>query len=457
MNMILKYKLTSLLFIISLTFYAQSWQNVPDFTSIGGSVASDTYRNTIGFTFNSNNQPIVAYSRASDKQLTVLNFDGNNWNPIGDLTFLTIDISQIDIEIVSDGSIFIAFTDNNYQQLSLIKFNGASWNYVAQNISDDKALGIDLAKDSNDNIYIAFKDNFNGNKATVKKYDFSNENLITIGSEGFTSTTVEDLKITTNPITNEPFVIFNFDDKAYVHKYDNSSWSQVGGDIFSTLSDTYVRSIYNTDIEFSSNGELYACTSESLYIEGVDYSTAVCYEFENNSWLSTVIGGLNHIKLKGDSIGNVYYSASGFNTTFGEPWGLFFGRFNNGNHEALSSIEPTSHFTGFSEINFDNQNTPYVVYSRLLVVNSHIRKFTNNLSINEFNQNKPSVFPNPSFDFITVTNLSKSSKFELYDILGKLVLIGNTSTNKKIDIRALNKGIYFLKIEELSPLKIIKK
>jgi hypothetical protein len=58
---------------------------------------------------------------------------------------------------------------------------------------------------------------------------------------------------------------------------------------------------------------------------------------------------------------------------------------------------------------------------------------------------------------MTVTNLSKSSKFELYDILGKLVLIGNTSTNKKIDIRALNKGIYFLKIEELSPLKIIKK
>jgi hypothetical protein len=462
MNMKLKHILTSILFIVSFALYAQSWQNVEDFTAVGGNVLHDNYNNTTDFIFNSNDQSIVAYSRASDKQLIVLYFDGTIWNSLGDLSFLNINISQVEIEIVSNGNIFIAFTDDNYQQLSIIKFDGISWVYVAQNIAGDKALGIDMAKDTFDNIYIAYEDNLYGNKATLKKYDFITGNIFTVGNEGFTPTIVEDLKLAINPLTSEPFVVYNFNGKAYVYKFIGSTWNQVGSDFFSTYFDnntgvTYDKFVVDTDIEFSSNGELLSCTCESLYYEYVRSGT-YCYKFENNNWASTPISdGTKYINMKSDGIGNIYYTSSKFNTTLGEYWGLYFGKYNNGNYENLTAIETGSHGNSFLQINFDNQNTPFVIYSRFLIVNSHIRKFTNNLGINEFNQNNFVVFPNPSQDFITVTNLSQLSKFELYDIHGKSVLTGNISNDKKIDLRSLNKGVYFLKIEELNTLKIIKK
>lgn len=461
MTMKLKHTLNGIFYIISLALCAQSWQNVEDFTTVGGNVLYDIYNNSADLSFNSNNQPIVAYSRASDKQLTVLEFNANSWSTLGDLSFLTTEISQVKIKILMDGTIFLVYTDDNYQQLSIIKFDGTSWSYVAQNIADNKALGIDLAKDNFNNIYIAYKDDLNGDKATLKKYDFITGNIFTVGNEGFTPTTVEDLKLAINPITNEPYVIYNFSDRAYVYKFDGSAWNQVGSDFFSTYFDintniTYDKSVIDTDIEFSSSGELLSCTCEQIspfYLSG-----SYCYTFENNNWVSTPISnGTNYINMKSDGIGNIYYTSSKFNTTLGEYWGLYFGKYYNGNYENLTPIETGSHGNSFLQINFDNQNTPFVIYSRFLIASSHIRKFTSNLSINEFSQNKPSVFPNPSFDFINVTNLNQHYKFKLYDILGKSVLNGNISNNEKIDLRNLKKGMYFLIIEELSSFKIIKK
>jgi len=462
MKMKLKHTLTSIFYITSFALCAQSWQNVEDFTTVGGNVLYDNYNSTADFTFNSNNQPIVAYSRASDKQLTVLEFNGTSWSSLGDLSFLTTEISQVKIEIVMDGTIFLAYTDDNYQQLSIIKFDGTSWIYVAQNIAGNKALGIDLAKDTFDNIYIAYKDDLNEDKATLKKYDFITGNIFTVGNEGFTPTTVEDLKLAINPVTSEPFVVYNFNGRAHVYKFNGSTWNQVGSDFFSTYFDsntnvTYDKSVIDTDIEFSSSGELLSCTCESLFFE-FDRSGSYCYTFENNNWASTPIyGGNNYINMKSDGEGNIYYTSSKFNTTLGEYYGLYFGKYNNGNYENLTSIETGSHGNSFLQINFDNQNTPFVIYSRFLFASSHIRKFTSNLNINEFNQNNLSVFPNPTSSFLTIHNINSPTNFSIYSISGKLVSSGEVSNNEKINLTSLTKGIYFLKLKKRNSIKIIKK
>lgn len=63
-----------------------------------------------------------------------------------------------------------------------------------------------------------------------------------------------------------------------------------------------------------------------------------------------------------------------------------------------------------------------------------------------------SVFPNPATDYITIEGLEHGTEIKLYDMLGKLVL---SSTNDKLDIRALPVGKYIIRIGEVRK-KLIK-
>jgi hypothetical protein len=64
----------------------------------------------------------------------------------------------------------------------------------------------------------------------------------------------------------------------------------------------------------------------------------------------------------------------------------------------------------------------------------------------------PKIYPNPATEKITIPALS-GKKFEIYNALGKMVLMGlleNSKGNFDIDIHNLQAGIYFIKIEKES-------
>lgn len=444
----LKYLITSLLIVFSIELYSQSWQNEIDFTTTYGNVfANYSYDNTIGFDFSVNNEPIVAYSKESDMQLTVLKFDGTNWNTVGDLTFLSLNIGQVEIEVTSDDNIFIAFTDTNFQNLSIIKFEGSSWSYVAQNIADDEAKELELDKDSNDNIYIAYKDSFNGNKATVKKYDFINNNIIDVGVEGFTTADIFRLNLDINPLTNEPYVIYldSQNQKVCVNKFDGIMWNQVGNYVTDGAS--------KLDISFSSNGELIASTTEGSSVGPQSYA----YVFDNGNWNPTAIASSSApmLKSESDDNGNIYFAIS--DRVANDPYGINFIKYSNGNFENLEKIDTGSHFEFYLEMSFDNNNVPYVIYEPVIITNSHIKKFTTQLNINDFVINNIEVFPNPTSNYITINNLSSPTNYHIYDISGKQVSFGEVSNNKKIELSSLAKGIYFLKLKNQISIRVIKK
>lgn len=461
------YKLfSSIFFIVSIALNAQSWEDFSDFTLIGEKVLEDNNsKNTIDFSFNNANQPVVVYSTKTDKQLKVLRYDGSNWNSIGDLSFLTLNISQVDIEIVSNGDIFIAFTENNYLQLSIIKFDGVSWSYVAQNIANDEAsFGLDLATDSNNNIYITFTDEELGNKVTVKKYIYSNQNIENIG-EFITSNSVLFPEIKISPLTNEPYLVFNTDNIARVHKFDGIAWSQSGNDIsdvsFILDSEEISFAVRNVNMAFSSNGELFVCTAEIS--SDFSYKTNL-YVLNNTNWnlIHSFNTGINaNLKLKKDNLGNIYLLMSTTGSFF-DPEGILFIKFANDNYTILDNLEAFNPFYGNSylEINIDNENVPFAIYQPTFQEDSgasHIRKFANSLSIDKVNNPNLTVFPNPSYDFININNLTQQSDFEIFDLLGKKITTGVISINKKIDITELSKGIYLLKIKKFNTFKIIKK
>lgn len=81
---------------------------------------------------------------------------------------------------------------------------------------------------------------------------------------------------------------------------------------------------------------------------------------------------------------------------------------------------------------------------------------TSSLSISEnIYNNKQILYPNPSNNFIKITNSNTKENYKIYNTLGLLSKEGQL--NDRINIQNLNPGFYFLKIENKSPIRFIKK
>ena len=81
----------------------------------------------------------------------------------------------------------------------------------------------------------------------------------------------------------------------------------------------------------------------------------------------------------------------------------------------------------------------------------------NTLSIDDLNfENKFSLFPNPSSDFISVSNLKSNESYLIVNQLGQKVKKGIISNNKQIDIRNFTNGLYFLIFDNENTIKFIK-
>ena len=100
-----------------------------------------------------------------------------------------------------------------------------------------------------------------------------------------------------------------------------------------------------------------------------------------------------------------------------------------------------------------NGNDMYVAE----LVNGKISKHSTTLSINEFTYNSnTSLYPNPSREEIKIKGLTTTEKYNIYNTIGQVIMSGNITNNKSINVRNLKSGVYFLKIENKNTLKFIK-
>ena len=93
-----------------------------------------------------------------------------------------------------------------------------------------------------------------------------------------------------------------------------------------------------------------------------------------------------------------------------------------------------------------------------------LNSFSNNFNItagtlatseNTFSKNKTEVYPNPTTDFIRLTNLQSKVHYKINNLNGQLILAGEYD-NKGIDVRELPAGIYILNYDQQS-IKFLKK
>ena len=89
---------------------------------------------------------------------------------------------------------------------------------------------------------------------------------------------------------------------------------------------------------------------------------------------------------------------------------------------------------------------------------SYERSTDQSLSATEFEANsKLKLFPNPARQSVQVSGLTSNENFTIHNVLGLVVNKGIVSNNKRIDIRELANGMYFIKFDNGNAIKFIKK
>ena len=68
------------------------------------------------------------------------------------------------------------------------------------------------------------------------------------------------------------------------------------------------------------------------------------------------------------------------------------------------------------------------------------------------------IYPSPADDFIFIENLSIDSKVDLFNVVGKKIKSFEIeSHNQRLDINGLNSGVHFVKVDDKSAAKFIKR
>lgn len=114
-------------------------------------------------------------------------------------------------------------------------------------------------------------------------------------------------------------------------------------------------------------------------------------------------------------------------------------------HYLLLNLALISNATTVANLSFPNQ---YIVdYARVYQLNA-------NLSANELQKSNPmNIYPNPVKNKLNIIYPAGVSRFKIYDVAGKLVLEGSGA---EADVRAFQKGVYFIKVQDSEAIKFLK-
>lgn len=127
----------------------------------------------------------------------------------------------------------------------------------------------------------------------------------------------------------------------------------------------------------------------------------------------------------------------------------------SGGQTAYFVLDHTSNNQYFTQdVNFDVTNVTFNYEKQIITKGSTVTK-DNNLAVNDINQKNIIVYPNPAKSFIKISDLQKSTDYEIFSIDGKFIKKGISNPDSEINISTLVKGTYVLKFNNQS-VKIIK-
>lgn len=184
----------------------------------------------------SDNNLFISYNDNSNgNRLSVTTYDkeSNSWVLKGNGGFSSGETGYSSIIVDNNNKLFVAFQEfENENELSVMTYNESSdtWEVVGEyGISLGSASYLSMTTDSNNNLYLAYREGGLGNKATVLTYSSDSNNWIPLGSAGFSRSSVSSLDLITD-YNDSLYVIFRDNaksGKATVMTYNECNSSKV--------------------------------------------------------------------------------------------------------------------------------------------------------------------------------------------------------------------------------------
>lgn len=277
----MKTKLFFIAFLLLGSVYAQNWQyNLYGGFSDGGAAAPD-----IEIAPNNNNIYVAFKDEFGNaNKLSVYRSNGFAWQSIGLPRFSGAEINSPNLEIASNGYLYVAYSDQaNFWGATVQKYNGSSWVNVGPNITNTLTQPISLEIDNNDSIYVAYSLATDSSKLTVVK--FNGTTWDTVGNPSFTQGQATYTSLKSNSL-GELYVAFTdnlYGNYVSVMKLSGNTWTYVGSRGFSNTPGIYI------DLEFNNLDEpvvifrsqvsqkastMYFRNGVWQYIGGVDFTPA---------------------------------------------------------------------------------------------------------------------------------------------------------------------------------------
>ncbi len=245
-----------------------------------------------------------------------------------------------------------------------------------------------------------------------------------------------------------------FSDSALALTASNWSWTAdsaivIGGDAFLVpfgyaghsfviKSDTMGNRVWEKRLPYPGTSSVYRSICSS-----VDSGIFVAQYFSTCDQFGNII--IEKLNRDGDSI---------WAQCYGNP---MYSRFSAIGQGIMKAADDGFIFVGSADMT--PLNTGAFTHYVYVVKADSLGNFSSSLNVNpEFpNYGEIGIYPNPSSTNITINNLMKQEKIEIFNCLGKLVLSFVTlSTSETISVSELISGLYFVKTSNRKPIKFIK-
>ncbi|MCB0699406.1 MAG: T9SS type A sorting domain-containing protein [Chitinophagales bacterium] len=258
-------------------------------------------------------------------------------------------------DVVADGSgnVYVAYRDNNQSgKLTVKKYNGSSWSSVGgTGVTPGDVDYVSMAVSGN-NIYVAFQDGAKSNEASVYHYNGSSWSYL--GNSGFTS---DNVYFTSIALDNNGTVYVAYQDKnksykATCAKYTGSSWVAVGSTGFTSGIADYV------SIDINSQNDVYVAYRDN----NAGYKARVM-RYNGSGWSTVGSGAFSadmaeytQIAIDDNDVPYVVYrdKNKGYKATVE--------KYNGSSWSVVGSSGFSSSDVKYTDIAIDGNGTPFVVY-----------------------------------------------------------------------------------------------
>ena len=255
-----------------ITLEDDVWVNVgePGF-SIDGLFGTEHH----ALIFDDNDVPFLIFRDLNDdSKPSVMTYNGTEWVYVGEPSFIPSPVSDTDITMTSDGTLYVVFREaGQADKISVMTYDGSDWVYVGEqgfSTWDSQAGYITIAADSGDELYISFQEEAYGDGASVMtwngdEWDYVGDPGYTEGGASFESLVIDD--------AGNLFVAFRDqfnDNKCSVMTWNGSDWGYVGAAGFSPGSVSYTSLVIDLQNRLSVTYRDWANSSRTSVMSFID-------------------------------------------------------------------------------------------------------------------------------------------------------------------------------------------